>query len=77
MDRDNLRNIQRVQQSKPDSKAKVMLFGEFSGTGKAEVVNDPYYGGNAGFERVFEQVTRFSKNFLRHVFPDVEADDVG
>lgn len=72
MDRSNLSDIQRVARQKPGSKAKVMMFGEYAGTGKAEVVEDPYYGGNAGFEKAYEQATRFSKNFLHEVFPDVE-----
>lgn len=74
MDRANLSDLQRFQQRKPGSKAKVMLFGEYSGTGKAEVINDPYYGGRQGFEKAYEQAMRFSKNFLRDEFPDVEAN---
>lgn len=69
MDRSNLTDLQRLQRGNPDSKAKVMLFGEYSGkgTGKAEVVNDPYYGGDAGFRTAFEQCSRFAKNFLEQV----------
>ncbi|KAK0720933.1 phosphotyrosine protein phosphatase I superfamily [Lasiosphaeris hirsuta] len=74
MDRANLSDLQRAEQRKPGSKAKVMLFGEYSGTGKAEVISDPYYGGRQGFEKAYEQATRFSKNFLREVFPDVEPE---
>ncbi|KAK3365634.1 phosphotyrosine protein phosphatase I superfamily [Lasiosphaeria ovina] len=74
MDRANLGDLQRIQQRKPGSKAKVMLFGEYSGTGKPEVISDPYYGGQQGFEKAYEQAVRFSKNFLRDVFPDVEAE---
>lgn len=67
MDRSNLSDLQRLHKGNPDTKAKVMLFGEFSGTGKAEVVSDPYYGGRDGFEKAFEQCSRFSKNFIRDV----------
>ena len=74
MDRSNLSDLQRMQQRKPGSKAKVMLFGEYSGTGKAEIISDPYYGGRQGFEKAYEQATRFSKNFLRDEFPDVVAN---
>ncbi|KAK0653013.1 phosphotyrosine protein phosphatase I superfamily [Cercophora newfieldiana] len=73
MDRSNLADLQRMQQRKSGSKAKVMLFGEYSGTGKSEAISDPYYGGRQGFEKAYEQATRFSENFLREVFPDVEA----
>ncbi|KAK3296713.1 protein-tyrosine phosphatase [Chaetomium fimeti] len=72
MDRGNLEDLQRIQRRKPDSKAKLMLFGEYSGTGKTEIISDPYYGGRQGFQKAYEQATRFSINFLTEVFPDVE-----
>jgi low molecular weight phosphotyrosine protein phosphatase len=72
MDRSNLEDLKRIQRRKPNSKAKVMLFGEYSGTSKAEVISDPYYGGRQGFEKAYEQATRFSINFLKDVFPDVK-----
>ncbi|KUJ11807.1 LMWPc-domain-containing protein [Mollisia scopiformis] len=74
MDRDNLRDLQRLQQ-RADGKAKVMLFGEFGGKKRAEEVEDPYYGGRDGFEVAYEQIVRFSKNFLKETFevgPKVE-----
>jgi len=45
MDRSNLSDLERIQRQKPGSKAKLSLFGEYSGTNKAEVIEDPYYGG--------------------------------
>ncbi|KAK0619212.1 phosphotyrosine protein phosphatase I superfamily [Immersiella caudata] len=75
MDRSNLADLERMQQRKSGGNAKVMLFGEYSGTGRAEVISDPYYGGRQGFEKAYEQATRFSKNFLREVFPDVEPQE--
>ncbi|KAI1040820.1 hypothetical protein LB505_008786 [Fusarium chuoi] len=68
MDRSNLSDLHRLQKNAPDSKAKVMLFGEFSGTKRPEIVNDPYYGGDDGFAKAYEQCTRFSKNFLKETF---------
>lgn len=71
MDSSNLQNLQRIQRKVDSSgnkgKAKVMLFGEFCDKKRAEEVIDPYYGGDNGFGEVYEQVTRFSKNFLRDV----------
>lgn len=67
MDRSNLSDLQRLQRNHADTKAKVMLFGEYGGGKKPEVVNDPYYGGQNGFEKAFEQLSRFSKNFLDEV----------
>ncbi|KAK1634007.1 phosphotyrosine protein phosphatase [Colletotrichum phormii] len=73
MDRSNLRDLQNLQQrGHTDSKAQVMLFGEFSGGPRSEVVNDPYYGGDEGFAKAYEQCTRFSTNFLKHVFPAID-----
>ncbi|KAG5994076.1 hypothetical protein E4U52_001439 [Claviceps spartinae] len=64
MDKSNLSDLNSLRKK---GKAKVMLFGEFSGTGEAEVVNDPYYGGRDGFEKAYEQCNRFAKNFLKDV----------
>ncbi|KAI1840747.1 hypothetical protein JX265_012968 [Neoarthrinium moseri] len=66
MDRSNLSDLQRYKKSSA-AKAKVMLFGEYSGTGKSEVVQDPYYGGQQGFETAYQQCLRFSKNFLKDI----------
>ncbi|KAG9246199.1 phosphotyrosine protein phosphatase I superfamily [Calycina marina] len=71
MDRDNLHNLQLLQ-SRAGGNAKVMLFGEYAGKEKAEEVDDPYYGGYSGFADAYEQCTRFSKNFLKDVFPDIK-----
>ncbi|KHN93897.1 low molecular weight phosphotyrosine protein phosphatase [Metarhizium album ARSEF 1941] len=67
MDRSNLSDLLRLHRGNSDTKAKVMLFGEFSGTHEAEVVSDPYYGGPDGFEKAFEQCSRFSRNFIERV----------
>lgn len=72
MDRNNLRDLERLKTSKPEAKAKVMLFGEYSGTGKTEIVQDPWYGPLDGFETTYQQCLRFTKNFLKDTFPDVE-----
>lgn len=74
MDDDNLEDLLRLRQREVKKRAgedgigKVMLFGEFGGKkrrgGKAEEVEDPYYGGDHGFETAYEQSVRFSKAFL-------------
>lgn len=74
MDQYNLQDLNRLQQrGKPDSKAKVQLWGEYSGSRRAEEIDDPYYGGREGFSTAYEQCTRFSRNFLKDIFPDAEA----
>ncbi|KAL3469101.1 phosphotyrosine protein phosphatase I superfamily [Aspergillus californicus] len=54
--------------------AEVRLFGDFGPggalheqVGGGEVVKDPYYGGANGFEEVYQQVVRFSKNFTDYL----------
>ncbi|KAF3353026.1 Exoglucanase 2 [Verticillium dahliae VDG1] len=74
MARHNLRDLESLQQrGKPDSRARVQLWGEYSGSKKAEEVDDPYYGGKQGFQTAYEQCTRFSRNFLADVFPHVKT----
>jgi low molecular weight phosphotyrosine protein phosphatase len=71
MDAWNLRDLRRLQQraesKRGKSKANLMLFGDFGGKNKAEEVVDPYYGADNGFDVVYEQVHRFSRNFLDQV----------
>lgn len=44
----------------------VLLFGEFREDDKFNrVVDDPYYGGDSGFELNFKQLTHFSEVFLK------------
>ncbi|KAL4881097.1 phosphotyrosine protein phosphatase I superfamily [Aspergillus karnatakaensis] len=54
--------------------AEVRLFGDYGAggvlhekAGGGEIVQDPYYGGANGFEEVYQQVVRFSKNFLDYL----------
>ncbi|TGO07079.1 hypothetical protein BTUL_0335g00050 [Botrytis tulipae] len=71
MDSNNLEDLLSLKK-RTEGKAKVMLFGEYAGGSSPEEVDDPYYGGNDGFKAAYEQCTRFSKNFLKSTFPDVE-----
>ncbi|QQK48035.1 Protein-tyrosine phosphatase, low molecular weight, mammalian [Penicillium digitatum] len=68
MDKSNLRDLQELEER---AVADVRLFGDFGKGGKVqdhigsgEVVKDPYYGGANGFEEVYQQVVRFSQNFV-------------
>jgi len=71
MDSYNFSDLQRLQRRTESkgktTKAKVMMFGDFGDKRKGEEVVDPYYGADSGFEEVYQQVTRFSKNFLDQV----------
>ena len=70
---DLLRLKDRVTARSKDEKTsmgKVMLFGDFGGH-KGEVVGDPYYGANDGFEIAYEQMVRFSKGFVSEVLDKI------
>lgn len=54
--------IQRLQLC--GSKAVLKLFGEYDPQGEL-IIEDPYYGGNDGFEHNFKQVTRASEGLLK------------
>ena len=70
MDLSNLSDIRRLARTKQGHKAKVMLWGEYAGEGRSsEAVDDPYYGGERGFKKAFEQCMRFTTNFLTEVAP--------
>ncbi|KAK5958130.1 phosphatidylinositol transfer protein csr1 [Knufia fluminis] len=73
MDASNLNDLQKMQRAierkGKKTKAHVVLFGEFNGDGAEEVV-DPYYGADNGFDVVFEQVKKFSSNFLKSLEED-------
>ncbi|CEP61581.1 tyrosine protein phosphatase LTP1 LALA0_S03e06084g [Lachancea lanzarotensis] len=64
MDDMNLRNLKRLKPS--DSKAKLFMFGHWNHDGKyRDIVDDPYYGGDDGFEYNFQQIQYFSEQFLQ------------
>ncbi|KAI8072763.1 phosphotyrosine protein phosphatase I superfamily [Gongronella butleri] len=60
-------NLEDLEWMKPKgSKAEVALFGDFDPQGE-RIIQDPYYGSRDGFERNFDQVTRASEGFLKHL----------
>ncbi|KAJ3091497.1 Low molecular weight phosphotyrosine protein phosphatase 1 [Quaeritorhiza haematococci] len=64
MDKSNLSDL---QSRKPSAcRAKIQLFGDFDAQGE-RIIADPYYGGFDGFEKNFQQVTRCSEGFLKHL----------
>ena len=73
MDKYNLSELQKKQRKRPNTKAQVMLFGTYNGKSKPEEVVDPYYGADSGFDDVYDQVNRLSRNFLKIV---IEEKDV-
>jgi protein-tyrosine phosphatase len=65
MDESNYRNILRLPNSEEFS-AKVMLARDFDPVAKGDVP-DPYYGGERGFQEVFDILDRTLENFLRYL----------
>lgn len=63
MDRENLRNIERMADS-IGSEAEILLLREFDMEGAGDEVPDPYYGGASGFENVYEMVVRSCRALL-------------
>ncbi|CAD6578707.1 MAG: hypothetical protein TREMPRED_002251 [Tremellales sp. Tagirdzhanova-0007] len=62
MDESNLRSLQH---RKPRScTAQISLFGSFDPLGTPRDIEDPYYGGNSGFDNCYEQCVRYANGFL-------------
>ncbi len=63
MDRENLRNIERLLEPNA-SGAQIHLLREYDEGAEGDEVPDPYYGGASGFETVYEMVHRSCQNLL-------------
>ncbi|KAH3902984.1 related to Low molecular weight phosphotyrosine protein phosphatase [Saccharomycodes ludwigii] len=71
MDDSNYRNLmdlkKRCHYDNNEKLGKVYKFGHWNskGSGFPDIIADPYYGGNDGFEFNYRQITLFTKNFLK------------
>lgn len=63
MDKSNLQNVLKLARNERD-KQKVDLFLNISHPGQNMEVPDPYFGGEAGFEHVFQLVWKASEKLL-------------
>ena len=63
MDRENLRNIERLAATR-ESDAQIKLLREYDSESSGDEVPDPYYGGASGFENVYEMVHRSCTELL-------------
>ncbi|MCJ1324716.1 hypothetical protein MMC10_001378 [Thelotrema lepadinum] len=86
MDNANLKDLKRRwRQLKKDEdpEQRIFLFGDFDYDGdvdqrRGEDIEDPYYGGDSGFEAAFEQCVRFSKGWFNRVLgTGVDIDKEG
>jgi len=67
MDRSNRKNLERMAKS-AEAKSKLHLLRDFDpDSPKSAEVPDPYYGGDDGFETVFDIVEAACRGLLAHV----------
>lgn len=66
MDRSNYGNILRLADEELH-REKILMMRRFDPHGPHEDVPDPYYGGERGFQEVFEILDRSTENLLRYV----------
>ncbi len=66
MDGEHLRDLQRLV--RPGTRAAIALLRSFdAGAGEDAEVPDPYYGGEQGFDEVYDQCERACRGLLEHV----------
>ncbi|XP_067840299.1 low molecular weight phosphotyrosine protein phosphatase isoform X2 [Heptranchias perlo] len=63
MDESNLRDLKRMAEKVKNYKSKIQLLGSFDPQQKL-IIHDPYYGGEADFEEVYQQCLRCCTAFL-------------
>jgi protein-tyrosine phosphatase len=65
MDWDNLEHLEEI--CPPQHKGKLKRLMEFAPPGSGDVVADPYYGGQDGFDRVLDHVEAACLGLLEHI----------
>ncbi|KAL7388439.1 hypothetical protein ABVT39_013937 [Epinephelus coioides] len=63
MDESNLRELNRKAKQVKNDHAKIELLGSYDPQ-KQLIINDPYYGSDEDFEKVYQQCVRCCKAFL-------------
>lgn len=64
MDTENLANILKLEVPGRDYRAQVRLMREFDNESTGADIPDPYYGGENGFQHVFDLLEESLQNFL-------------
>jgi protein-tyrosine phosphatase len=67
MDASNLRELERVMSETSGAKAQVVKMRNFDQAAPGADVPDPYYGGQGGFEEVYEMLDRSTEALLAHI----------
>ncbi|MFD1384029.1 low molecular weight protein-tyrosine-phosphatase [Rhodanobacter aciditrophus] len=65
MDAQNYANLKRL--APKNHTAKVVMFGSFAADRHYGEVDDPYYDGDEGFQRMREHLLEISKDFVEHL----------
>ncbi|RBP84648.1 low molecular weight phosphotyrosine protein phosphatase [Marinomonas rhizomae] len=71
MDRENLFNLKKIQPE--NSKATLVMFGEFDYQVTFGEVADPYYGGEKGFAEMRTHLTEVAEAFVYHLHSNREV----
>lgn len=66
MDNDNYRNLMQMTTDK-EQQSRVVKMVDFATEHQVDVVPDPYYGGEEGFEKVLDILEDATKGFLAHL----------
>jgi protein-tyrosine phosphatase len=71
MDRENYNDLLAI--CPPGQEARLHLFLDFAPQRSEQEVPDPYYGGVAGFDRVFDLVEEAARGLLDHILQQVSS----
>ncbi|MEM7656211.1 MAG: low molecular weight protein-tyrosine-phosphatase [Bacteroidota bacterium] len=67
MDESNFRNLKEGHTQTPAATAQLFKMRQFEADAANENVPDPYYGGQRGFEEVYEMLDRATEGLLQHI----------
>lgn len=70
MDADNYEDILRVRENHLDGKAEIVLMRDFDDQRSGADVPDPYYGGQNGFQLVYDLLDESLSNFLDKIIKE-------
>ena len=67
MDESNLRDLEEIQAGVEGARAELVKMRHFDPQDPDGNVPDPYYGGQRGFEDVYEMLLRTNENFIEYL----------
>lgn len=75
MDKSNLKNIKLLDHAE-EFKDKVFLMRDFDPQEKGTEVPDPYFGGEEGFQNVYDILNRSTREFLNYIIREKQLTKV-